>query len=102
MKSKRSKACDISSKVKKIVWERDNERCIFCGTHYAMPNLHVVPRSQGGLGVEKNIVTGCIVCHNAMDQTIARQRYLKYAKEYLRNIYGEFDDSEVTYDKNRC
>ena len=95
--------CAISSKVKKIVWARDNERCIFCGSHYAMPNAHAIKsRANGGLGIEKNIVTACIVCHNAMDQSIARPRYLKYAREYLENIYGPIDESEVVYDKSRC
>ena len=30
MKSKRSKACEISQKVKEIVWNRDNHKCIYC------------------------------------------------------------------------
>ena len=29
MKSKRTKAVDIKPGVKKIVWERDNRKCIF-------------------------------------------------------------------------
>ena len=48
MKSKRAKAVDITKDVKEIVWQRDGERCIFCGTHEAMPNAHIVPRSKGG------------------------------------------------------
>lgn len=44
--SKRSKACDISPKVKKKVWERDNHCCIICGSPYAMPNAHYIKRSQ--------------------------------------------------------
>ena len=50
--SKRSKACDISPKVKKKVWERDNHCCIICGSPYAMPNAHYISRAQGGLGIE--------------------------------------------------
>lgn len=44
--NKRSKACDISQKVKKKVWERDNHRCIICGSPYAMPNAHYISRAQ--------------------------------------------------------
>lgn len=38
MKIRRTKALDISKKVKDTVWERDNHRCILCGSHSAMPN----------------------------------------------------------------
>lgn len=39
MKSKRSKACDISATTKKIVWERDNQRCIICGDRKACRDI---------------------------------------------------------------
>lgn len=91
MKSNRSKATDISQRVKKIVWERDNQRCIFCGSTLAMPNAHVIPRSKGGLGVEQNIVTACYECHFKMDETSERQRYIDYANSYLDRIYGQRD-----------
>lgn len=88
MKSRRSKATDIPAKVKKIVWERDDHRCIFCGSSQAMPNAHVISRAQGGLGVEENIVTACYICHYKMDQTSQRQEYLLKANNYLDSIYG--------------
>ena len=48
MKSKRSKACEISQKVKEIVWNRDNHRCICCGRYVpkACANAHFIKRSQ--------------------------------------------------------
>ena len=46
--SKRSKACDISQKVKEIVWIRDMGQCIYC--HKWVPiscaNAHFIKRSQ--------------------------------------------------------
>ena len=99
MKSKRSKACDISQAVKKEVWERDHHRCIFCGNAQAMPNAHVIPRSKGGLGVAKNIITACWQCHERMDHSTDRDKYVKWAKEYLKDRYGEFNESEVIYRK---
>ena len=41
------------------VWERDNHRCIFCGklVPYNLANSHFIKRSQGGLGIEQNIMT---------------------------------------------
>lgn len=46
--SKRSKACEISKKVKEIVWNRDNHRCISCGRYVPMScaNAHFIKRSQ--------------------------------------------------------
>jgi hypothetical protein len=46
--SKRSNACDIKPKVKEIVWNRDNNRCIYCGKNVpkTFANAHFVKRSQ--------------------------------------------------------
>ena len=80
MKSKRSRACDISQEVKKKVWERDNHRCINCGSMYAMPNAHYIPRSKGGLGIEQNIVTLCQECHHNYDNGKSKE-----VKECIKN-----------------
>lgn len=97
-KSKRSKATDISQKVKREVYDRDEGMCIFCGRP-GMPNAHVIPRSNGGLGVPKNIVTACPECHWKMDNTTDRKKYLDAAKTYLRRIYGDYSESKVIYKK---
>lgn len=101
MKSKRSKACDIKQSVKERVWERDGHRCIFCGSASAMPNAHFVPRSRGGLGIEQNIVTACIYCHQLMDQGSFAQRHEKQlrAKEYLEMMYPDFPHEKRFYKK---
>lgn len=99
MRSKRARALDISPKVKKAVWERDGERCIFCGDHRAMPNAHIVPRSQGGLGVEENVVTACIGCHHKLDNTEERREMLEKAKEYVTGIYPGWNEADVIYRK---
>ena len=46
--SKRSKACEISQKVKKVGWERDNKKCICCKKWVPMScaNAHFIKRSQ--------------------------------------------------------
>lgn len=99
MKSKRAKACDITKKVKDRVWERDNQRCIVCGTYRAMPNAHFIPRSQGGLGVEENIVTLCLNCHEAYDHTTERKAIGAFIEEYLKGKYPEWDKSKLIYRK---
>lgn len=100
-KTNRSKACDISQKVKEIVWERDNQRCIICGSHYAMPNAHFIPRSKGGLGIEQNIVTLCSECHHKTDNTSQRQQMLSIIEEYLKKHYKNWNKDNLIYNKWR-
>ena len=97
-KTKRSRATDIPQSVKKIVYERDGGRCIFCGAP-GHPNAHIISRAHGGLGVEQNIITACFDCHFRMDNSPDRYIYLEAAKAYIRGIYGAIDDSEHTYRK---
>ena len=100
-KSKRAKACDISQAVKKRVWQRDNHCCIICGNPQAMPNSHYIRRSQGGLGIEKNVVTMCQHCHNQYDNGTGEYReYIKQTtKDYLMNIYPDWNEEELVYNK---
>lgn len=100
IKSKRSKATDIPQKVKKAVWNRDGQRCIFCGSPYAMPNAHYIPRSKGGLGIEQNIVTACAECHFKMDSTKDRKWYLLQTKKYLERCYPNWNEKDLVYEKN--
>ena len=90
-KSKRSRATDIPQAVKKIVYERDGGRCIFCGAP-GQPNAHIISRAHGGLGVEENIVTVCFECHYRMDNSPDRYLYLDAAKTYIRSKYGLWED----------
>lgn len=107
-KSKRARATDIPKSVKDKVWERDKERCIYCGSPCAMPNAHYISREKGGLGVEQNIVTLCIKCHHAYDhgskvqkETYAKQRGMPiiddFIKAYLETIYGKINIRDITY-----
>ena len=104
MKTKRSKACDISQKVKHAVWERDGGCCVICGNGYnVMPNAHYIPRSHGGLGIEENIFTACTRltendCHYKFDEKgIGKEK----VKEYLQSIYPDWDEEKLKYKKKR-
>lgn len=107
MKSKRSKACDISQKVKKIVWERDNGCCVICGNNYnVMPNAHFIPRSKGGLGIEQNIFTACTRltendCHYKFDNGTQeeREKLKEKVQEYFMSIYPNWDENDLYYKK---
>lgn len=87
--SKRSRACEISQKVKEIVWNRDNHKCIYCERYVpkTFANAHFIKRSQGGLGIPENIVTLCSECHYqedfGQDTQIIRRLYRKLFKRHL-------------------
>lgn len=100
-KSKRSQATDIPKSVKDKVWQRDEHRCIFCGSSQARPESHIIPRSSGGIGVEQNIITVCRRCHTLMDQSTKREKMVKSAMHYIENIYGNIDWSDYIYDVSK-
>lgn len=101
MKSRRTKACDIPMKVKKIVWERDKQSCILCGRRDALPSCHYIPRSQNGLGIEQNIVTLCWRCHQEYDNSAKRQRLKEYLKQYLQSKYKDWSEEDLVYRKGK-
>lgn len=100
--SKRTKALDITKKTKLAVWERDNHRCIFCGklVPWNNANSHFIKRSQGGLGIERNILTNCEECHHKFDDTPEREVLWEHAERYLMSKYRDFDINKLTYKKN--
>lgn len=98
---KRTKALDITKKVKDAVWERDGHCCILCGNPQAMPNAHYIARSHSGLGIEQNIVTLCAACHHQYDQTADRQIIKAEIELYLRSQYPGWDEKNLVYRKGQ-
>ena len=97
--NKRTRALDIPQKVKDAVWERDQHRCILCGSTQAMPNAHIVSRAQSGRGIETNIVTLCQKCHRMLDQSAMRKYLLQEVYAYMRGKYPGWEPEEQTYRK---
>lgn len=96
-KSKRTKALEIPPKVKEKVLERD-VCCVWCGKQ-GQPNAHYIARSQGGLGIEENILTLCYGCHRRYDQSTERQKMRAYFTEYLKSKYPDWDEKKLVYQK---
>jgi len=107
MRSKRTKATDIPKRVKEIVWERDNHRCVVCGnSQNVMPNAHYISRADGGLGIEQNIVTLCTSltenkCHYNFDEGDIKEqeRIGKKIKQYLIGKYPNWENVKLIYDR---
>lgn len=99
--SKRSKVCDIPPLVKQIVYERDEHRCIVCGSNQGQPNAHYIARSHGGLGIEQNIITMCRQCHDNYDHTIQREEIGNIIQAYLKSKYDDWNEQDLIYNKWR-
>jgi predicted restriction endonuclease len=61
--------------------------------------MHIVNKSQGGLGVEQNGIEGCRWHHNMMDNGKHSEELREIAKEYLRSHYPGWTEESVTYNK---
>lgn len=108
-KAQRTKALEIPLEVKKAVAERDSidghPCCIWCGltapttNPLAFSNAHYIPRSQGGLGIEQNILTLDWECHLRYDQSEHREEMQEYFKDYLKTKYPDWDEDKLIYKK---
>lgn len=99
MTSKRTKATSIPQSVKKIVWERDNHCCIFCGATYGITIGHFVSRASSGKGIEQNLACVCLECHRKLDQSIERKVMLERFEKYLRSQYKDWNVNDLKYRK---
>lgn len=106
MKSKRTKATDISMAVKKKVFKRDEGKCVICGNMVnVMPNSHYIRRSHGGLGIEENIFTACTnftqnKCHERWDNYKCTDEEIEKVKNHFRLHYPNWDNMQLTYKKS--
>lgn len=97
---RQTKAVDIPPAVKREVWERDGQRCILCGSPYGVPNAHFIPRSRGGLGVARNVVTLCPVCHDRYDNGPGRKATEAEIRAYLQRKYPDWEEGALRYRKH--
>jgi len=96
--SKLSKACDIPQSVKEIVFNRDKGLCVIC-KQAGIPNMHYIARSQLGLGIEQNVVCGCIKCHHEYDNGTLRKHHREIIKKHLQSKYKNWNEDNLTYKK---
>ena len=106
-------ATSIQTKVKAAVALRDSAHgpatCIICGDPGG-PHCHIVRRSQGGMGIEQNIVTLCGPCHYALDEGLflnrlkplglhSQQDVRAYVIRYIKGFYPDWTEEKVRYHK---
>ena len=93
-----TKRTAISKSVKLAVGERDNWSCIICHRQ-GLPEAHYIRRSQGGLGIEQNVVTLCRNCHERYDNGDKRLDYGERIRTYLKQCYPDYKDEDRVYDR---
>ena len=109
-KSWMARQMEFTEKARKAIHKRDQESCFFCQRGYHMENacrygglqiMHVVPRSQLGLGIEQNGVLGCIGHHGMMDNGNRglRNEMQAMLEDYMQDIYPGWSREAVTYSK---
>ena len=98
-KHRETKFTEISPKTKEAVWQRDGGRCLLCGSINAGPHCHYIRRSQGGSGEERNIWTGCEVCHRNFDSEPSDGHLHAVVRDYLKALYKDWDESNLIYKK---
>lgn len=64
-----------------------------------MPNAHFIARSQGGLGIEENIITLCPECHRLYDNSPMRRSIREELRRYLKSKYKDWDEKKLYYKK---
>lgn len=105
----RTKALGITIRVKEEVADRDSfdgyTCCILCGrpapayNRLAFSNAHYIRRSQGGLGIEENILTLCPDCHKRYDETTDNAMLKPFFARYLKEHYPDWDEEKLYYKK---
>jgi hypothetical protein len=61
---------EISRDLQRRVFERDQYRCRYCGTHLDLCCDHIHPESKGGATTFENLQTLCRPCNSAKGSTV--------------------------------
>lgn len=97
--SKRSKACDISPKVRKEVLERDRYKCIICGSNQCLQIAHYISRARGGLGIPQNLGVMCVHCHFQFDNGKLHKEIESAFMGRLKAFYPNWNEENLIYKK---
>ena len=57
------RSANISHHKRKVVFERNEYRCVSCGTHRNLSIDHIIPVARGGSDDVDNLQTMCVPCN---------------------------------------
>jgi 5-methylcytosine-specific restriction endonuclease McrA len=80
----------FSSKTIKEIFERDNYRCVKCGSYHleSVPH-HIVYRSHGGEGTKRNGATVCRTCHRLAHSDKETRKWFESWQERMLDDNGD-------------
>ena len=102
---------EYDQKTRRAIHKRD-ECCLFCRIGYYLPEspdypgelqiMHIVPRSQNGMGVEQNGVLGCVWHHIMLDNGNKgrRSEMQQILQDYMKELYPGWTRERVTIHKH--
>jgi len=63
--------------------------------------MHIVNKSQGGLGIEENGVIGCRYHHGLLDNGSKglREEMLHIIEDYMKKLYPDWSREDLIYKK---
>lgn len=109
---KRTKQLRFSKLTIQKIFNRD-EDCVFCKMGYSTEGahtfdlttfdpMHIVNKSQGGLGIEENGAKGCRFHHNLLDNGNKglRQQMQQDLETYMKSYYHDWNKSKLIYSKH--
>jgi 5-methylcytosine-specific restriction endonuclease McrA len=92
-------ACDISPRVRSEVVERDEGKCIVCGTTQYIQIAHYISRARLGMGIPQNLGCMCMFCHRDYDQGSYHKEIKEIFKSYLQEHYEDWSEEALIYRK---
>ena len=105
--NKRTKALQISPKVKNLVWIRQGGRSIYSGKPISVDECccHYISRARSGLGIEENIVGLTHEEHRIFDLNEPGDHKKEWtemremAKKHLQSFYPGWNEEDLKYRK---
>ena len=100
-KSTMSRRLEFSPTVRQKIIERDHMEHALPGDLAPKDIMHIVARSQLGLGVEQNGVLGCRYHHSLLDNGNKglHREMDSMLQDYMRELYPGWTPNSVTYHK---
>ena len=53
----------VSKTLRQLIFERDGDKCVKCGSDEQLTIDHIVPIRKGGISIESNMQTLCFNCN---------------------------------------
>lgn len=81
---------NFTPKIKKEIFERDDWKCVRCGSYWLekVPH-HITFKSQGGTGEKRNGVSICIDCHRLAHRSVDVRRWFEQWRDEHLDENGE-------------